>query len=169
MKDLYKELLDLKTPEAERFLSKFQQVSHPSGFQLCKEGEPQKEAFVIKSGKIRRMKLNKSSNSQVEIDSMGEGDTIGFLHLFNADNCFATLECVGDCQLLKLTQDELKSFLNENPAFAMVLLAVLSRKLRTSEKLLTAIHRISAETDSKIRVAVFDSSKYVVIRTRFPH
>jgi len=130
---------------------------------LIKEGEPQTRAFILDKGKIARKKANQSNSQQqsIELDFAESGDTLGLLHLFGSDGCFATLECVEDSSVREISQSAFKDFLMKEPEFSFELMSLLGKKIRQQSKILSALRTNEGNSEGKIKVAVFDSSSWL--------
>lgn len=103
------------------------------GDELFHEGDPGDKLYVIAEGKI---KLGRTSSDGREnlLALLGPGEMFGELSLFDPGPRTATATAVAETQLLALTNEQLRTVLNEHPSAAMTLLAALARRLRRTNE-----------------------------------
>lgn len=128
--------------EHRSFLSCFGKFLRPEvGATLITEGEKQDSLYVILSGNLHIVSV--VDGRQVLIASLGEGDALGEVNLFDPGNASASVIVRGSGLIWSLTRDELESFVEADPAAGVSvfkgLLGQVSRRIRSmNEKLATA-------------------------------
>lgn len=128
--------------EHRSFLACFGKFHRPdAGVVLITEGEQQDSLYMILQGHLHI--VSEVEGRQVLIASLGEGDAIGEVNLFDPGNASASVIVRSPSVIWSLTRDELDAFVEADPAVGMAvfrgLLAQVSRRIRSmNEKLAQA-------------------------------
>ena len=98
------------------------------GTVIIDQGQLGRDAFVILSGSVvvRR--------NRRRIATLGEGDVIGEMSLFDVGPRTATAICDRDCTLFVLDQRRLLTLLDERPGIATKLLGALAGRIRSVDR-----------------------------------
>lgn len=98
-----------------------------AGDVLCREGAPGHDFFVIVEGEA---KVDRGGRV---VAQLGPGDSFGELALLDRGPRSATVTAETDMRLLRLAELDFSAVLDEVPALAHKLLAVLAQRLREAE------------------------------------
>lgn len=98
----------------------------PAGKELCAEGHPGEEFFVLVDGEVRVTVDGK------EIATVGAGGYVGELALLDAGPRLATVTTTRPTRVLVLSRREFNSLLFDSPSVTLQILHGLGRRLRES-------------------------------------
>jgi len=131
--------------EHRAFLACFGKFIRPQpGDILIAEGDCQESLYVIVSGTLHI--VSSAAERQVLLATLGEGDSIGEINLFDPATASATAIARSSGLIWALSREELEAFLVADPAAGVVvlrgLLRQVSKRIRSmNEKLATAEER----------------------------
>jgi len=135
------------SPEHRAFLACFGKFLRPqNGEVLITEGERQNSLYVILSGTQHIVYC--VAGRQVLVATLGEGDSMGEINLFDPDKASATAISRGPGFVWSLSREELDAFLDADPVAGVsvlrCLLGQVSKRLRSmNDKLASAEVRAS--------------------------
>jgi len=135
------------SPEYRAFLACFGRFLRPkSGDVLIKEGDPQESLYMILSGILHI--ISEGTERQMLLATLGEGDSFGEINLFDPGTASASAVFRSGGLVWVLSRDELKAFLEADPAAGVSVLQGLlhqasSRIRHMNEKLADAEQRAS--------------------------
>ncbi len=135
------------SPEHRAFLACFGKYHRPgAGDVLINEGEKQNSLYIVLHGSLHI--VTEVEGRQVLIASLGKGDAIGEVNLFDPGNASASVIVRSPSLIWSLTKEELDAFTEADPVACIEvfrgLLAQVSRRIRTmNEKLADADKRSS--------------------------
>jgi CRP/FNR family cyclic AMP-dependent transcriptional regulator len=135
------------TSEHRAFLACFGRFLRPnSGDVLIKQGEPQESLYMILAGILHI--ISDVDDRQMLLAALGEGDSIGEVNLFDPGTASASAVFRSNGLVWVLSRDELKAFLEADPAAGVAVLQGLlhqaaSRIRHMNEKLADAEQRAS--------------------------
>jgi CRP-like cAMP-binding protein len=98
------------------------------------EGDPGAALYIIESGAVA-VRLSSYEGKEVVLALLGRGDVLGELALLDGEPRSADAVARESTQLLALQRDDFLRFLTASPPAAISLLAVLSRRLRRTDRL----------------------------------
>lgn len=116
----------LDRTEADRFLGRATLVRAAPGDRIVREGEAGDTLFVILSG-LAEVTLDEAPDRPVGI--LGAGDTFGEVGFLTAQPRIASVVARAPCELVVLSGDFLRRFIEREPAIAAKVLLNLSRTL----------------------------------------
>lgn len=116
----------LDRAEAERFVGRATLVRANVGDRIVVEGEPGDTLFVILSG-LAEVALEHGAKGPVAV--LGAGDTFGEMSFLTAKPRSATVVARAPCELIVLSGEFLRHFIEREPATAAKILLNLSRGL----------------------------------------
>jgi CRP-like cAMP-binding protein len=116
----------LDRADADRFLAKATLVRASPGDHIVREGEPGDTLFVILSG-LAEVLLAEAPDRPVGM--LGAGDTFGEVGFLTARPRIASVVARAPCELVVLSGDFLRGFIEREPAIAAKILLNLSRAL----------------------------------------
>lgn len=128
--------------EHRSFLACFGKYHRPdSGTILITEGEKQDSLYIILHGNLHI--VTETEGRQVLIASLGAGEAIGEVNLFDPGNASASVIVRSPSLIWSLTREELEAFIDSDPEACISvfrgLLAQISRRIRSmNEKLANA-------------------------------
>jgi CRP-like cAMP-binding protein len=93
------------------------------------QGDPGTSLYVVEAGQVKVV-LTSPDGKELVLNVFGSGDIFGEMALLDGEPRSADAVAQEDCLLLVLQRDDFLRFLEERPAVAISLLAILSRKLR---------------------------------------
>ncbi|MFN2463539.1 MAG: Crp/Fnr family transcriptional regulator [Candidatus Dormibacteria bacterium] len=106
--------------------------SYRKGSVLLVEGESSERVAVLTEGRVKVF-VNTDDGREVVLSMRGPGELIGELSFLDGAPRSATAAAVEDVRAAILSSAEFKSFLASRPAVALVLLQMLSRRLREAD------------------------------------
>lgn len=133
--------------EYRSFLACFGKYHRPdAGTTLITEGEPQDSLFIVLQGSLHI--VTEVDGRQVLIATLGAGDAIGEVNLFDPGNASASVIVRSPSLIWSLTRQELDAFVEADPVACIAvfrgLLAQVSRRIRSmNEKLANADQKSS--------------------------
>jgi CRP/FNR family transcriptional regulator len=105
----------------------------PRGDALFAEGDPGDALHVLIDGKVKICRTAPDGRENV-VAVLGPGDLLGELSLFDAQPRAASAVAVADTTLATLPDRDFRSWLDEHPAAALVLLEALAVRLRQTNE-----------------------------------
>ena len=96
---------------------------------IFSEGDPGTGFYVVISGQVKIYKSSIEGREQI-LHFFGPGELFGEVPVFEGKNFPASAEAMEDSKVFYFNRDSMISLLKKNPAIAMNLLSVLSRRLR---------------------------------------
>ncbi len=139
-----KSKFDLSGKQVDEFSKQF-----PSGSNVCEQGDPGDELFILRSGKLKVF-INDNPIAVIE-DS---GSVIGEMALLLGEVRTATLQSIDDNTILTVVNKKnLKEFAESQPAFLMNISIDLSRRLISNCTIvndLTEIIEQNKKTDTNL-------------------
>jgi CRP/FNR family transcriptional regulator, cyclic AMP receptor protein len=108
--------------EVERF------ASEASIFQI---GDPGDAVYIISSGEVEIFFRN-DTGEQIILERSGKGDFFGEISFLDGGSRSASVRATADTEVLRLDREELAKFLESRPQAAMLLVAAMGRRLRTT-------------------------------------
>jgi CRP/FNR family cyclic AMP-dependent transcriptional regulator len=133
--------------EHRSFLATYGRFLRPQpGEVLISAGEPQESLYVILAGSVHI--TSEVNGRAMLLASLGSGDSIGEINLFDPATASATAVCRSAALVWALSHEELDSFvtadLEAGVAVQQGLLALMARRIRSmNDKLATAEQRVS--------------------------
>jgi CRP-like cAMP-binding protein len=113
--------------ELKRIRSAFTELRVKAGKELCKEGEPGREFFVILEGTAEVIRGGK------RVNTLGPGQFFGELALLDRRPRTATVRAATDMTVLVLAQREFHGLLARIPTLTKKLLEALAGRLRAAD------------------------------------
>ena len=143
--------------EAAESLIKQMSAKHMErGDVLFHEGDPGDRLYVIGEGKV---KLGRSSVDGREnlLAILGPGEMFGELSLFDPGPRTATATAVAETQVLALSTEQLREYLQGRPQVALTLLAALARRLRRTNESLADL--VFTDVPGRVAKALLDLAR----------
>jgi hypothetical protein len=106
-----------------------EETDYPAGEIVIREGEPGETLYLIIKGEVSVIK-GLDSDSEIELDRIGEGDYFGEMALFEDIERTASIKTETDSRLLMLHKQEFKQIVREYPQIALEICKVLSLRIR---------------------------------------
>ncbi len=97
---------------------------------LFSEGEKSRSMYLIKKGAIRL--FMKKGNSNVEVDTVREGQILGELAFLDGNPRSLSGEALGPCELIEISGDTFLETLAKAPEWLKILLKTVVGRLRTT-------------------------------------
>ena len=113
-------LSELQPASFSRVLSTVRVLRLPHGAAVVREGEPGTSFFLVAAGNVRVFATD-ALGKQTELARLGEGAIFGELALVAAQPRSASVEVVGEADLLELGADALRAAAGELPQLAEAL------------------------------------------------
>jgi CRP/FNR family transcriptional regulator, cyclic AMP receptor protein len=98
------------------------------GETIFKEGEPAKELYIIQSGKVEIQVGNRL------LDTLEANDIFGEMALIDGAPRSATATAKTDVALVPMSRKEFLSLVTKAPTFALDVMGMLARRLRTANR-----------------------------------
>ncbi|MBC8059912.1 MAG: Crp/Fnr family transcriptional regulator [Clostridiaceae bacterium] len=123
--------------------------AYKKGDILCSEGEKSDTLFIINEGGVKLSKLTKDGKEQI-VHIFTSGDFFGELSLFSSGQTYNfDVYAISDLKICTLTKKDMDKILISNPAIALKLLEVITKRLTQTENLAQNL----ATKDAEIRIA----------------
>lgn len=110
--------------------------SFGSGENVFREGDQSDTCYVVRSGQARAIREHTDGRS-ITLATFGPGDIFGELAIFDEEHRSATVEALGDTEVIAILAGDMRRMLREHPDIAVKLLGALSRRLRETNERLT--------------------------------
>ena len=120
----------LSVSELAAIASVTEEVVHPIGTVVIKEGEPGETMYMIIKGEVSVIK-GKKEGLEIELDRIRTGDYFGEMALFEDVVRSATIRTEEETRLLVLHKREFTEIVREYPQIALHICKVLSQRIRT--------------------------------------
>ncbi|MFQ5957238.1 MAG: diguanylate cyclase domain-containing protein [Candidatus Brocadiales bacterium] len=126
----------------------FLRTTYKDGDIIVKEGTKSREMYIIQAGKVKVVKG--SGNEEIELGVLHEGDIFGEMGLLDTKPRSATVKAVGKAKVLAIDRGVLLKRIEEDPAFALVIMRNMGQKIRGTNTLLSAaLEMLKTVQDSK--------------------
>jgi CRP/FNR family transcriptional regulator, cyclic AMP receptor protein len=113
------------TPEGlQEIAGIVEEVDVPAGRVLTHEGRHEGYFFIVVSGTVR------VERGERTINTLGPGDFLGEIALFDGGPRTATATTESECRLLSLTNDRFALLLDASPSIRSAVLEAVGRRLR---------------------------------------
>ena len=99
---------------------------------LFQDGDVAQSVYIVKRGELIAFKGK--GYSQVILGKISPGEFVGEMAHFNSEPRSATVQAVGDCELIEIPMGTLDMVLFSKPAWSRALVATLSRRLKKSNQ-----------------------------------
>ncbi len=103
--------------------------SHAAGESIFTEGDRAAGLNIVFSGRVKIFKLASNGKEQI-LHIMGPGEPFAEVPVFQGGHYPASAEAIEASRVLFIPRDGLTDMIRRNPALALDMLAVLSRRLR---------------------------------------
>ena len=104
-----------------------------AGQVVFREGDQSDTCYVVCAGACRAIREHIDGRT-ITLAQFGPGDIFGELAMFVDETRSATVEAVGDVELVALLAGDMRRFLREHDDIALKLLAALGRRLRVANE-----------------------------------
>ena len=104
--------------------------TYKAGDVIFREGDPAEELFIVKSGKVEIRLGNRL------LDTLGDLSIFGEMALIDHGPRSATAVAVADSTLVPVTEKQFLSMVGRTPYFALNVMRVLVKRLRTSNSVI---------------------------------
>ena len=123
----------LEEAELERFSRVAVPRSYPSGTRVFHEGDHSDACYIVRSGSFR-VTREYSDGRAITLATIGPGDIFGELAMFDGEVRSASVEALGDGELLALPAGDVRALLSRHPEITVKLVAALVRRLRAANE-----------------------------------
>jgi CRP-like cAMP-binding protein len=118
--------------------------SFPAKSQLMRQGGVARSLHVIVSGRVRLERWHPALRVPMELDELGPGDVIGEQGLLDGQPHSDTVTAIDDTETIELDSAAVAGMVLLFPDASEVLLAAVSRRLRSPAELIERMARIDA-------------------------
>ncbi|MCP4546490.1 MAG: Crp/Fnr family transcriptional regulator [bacterium] len=105
------------------------------GAYLYLEGADCSGLFILQRGRIKLSRLQ-DSGREITISIIEEGDIFGLECLEGSEFREANAQAMEDCQIVAISHERMRNLLDDQPRLGMVLLRIMSEKLRDSRQVI---------------------------------
>lgn len=105
---------------------------YAKGDSLFNEGNQSERVMVLLEGRAKVARATEDGKEAM-LALRGPGDLLGEMSVFDGEPHSASATALEDCEALVLTRTEFTSFLEEHPRAALVLLSMLTQRLRDAD------------------------------------
>ena len=106
--------------------------SHADGSVIFSENEPADALFLVLDGEVALSLRGEALSTE------GRGALIGEMAIIGDTRRSASATAIGEVRLARLTPDEFRELVADNPEFSLHAMAELARRLRAVDRLLSA-------------------------------
>jgi CRP/FNR family transcriptional regulator len=124
---------DLEQGELERFSQVAVPRSFPTGTRVFHEGDRSDACYIVRSGSFRVTREH-SDGRAITLATLGPGDIFGELAMLDGEVRSASVEALGDGELLALPGGEDRALLARHPDITVKLVGALVRRLRAANE-----------------------------------
>lgn len=103
--------------------------SFPGGTRVFHEGDHSDACYIVRSGSFRVTREH-SDGRAITLANLGPGDIFGELAMLDGEVRSASVEALGDGELLALPATDVRALLARHPGITVKLVAALTRRLR---------------------------------------
>jgi len=114
--------------ELSRIAQLAEEIEVPAGRVLIRQGDPGREAFVIRDGRAKATVRGKKSVQ------LGPGECFGEMALLDAAPRSATVTAESDMRLLVLDSRQFSTLLEDQPNIGRRVLAAVGERVRNAER-----------------------------------
>jgi CRP/FNR family transcriptional regulator len=124
---------ELEPGELERFSQVAVPRSFPDGTRVFHEGDHSDACYIVRTGNFRVTREH-SDGRAITLANLGPGDIFGELAMLDGEVRSASVEALGDGELLALPAGDVRALLARHPAITVKLVAALTRRLRLANE-----------------------------------
>jgi CRP/FNR family transcriptional regulator len=124
---------DLDAPDLERFSRVAIARAFPGGTRVFHEGDQSDACYIVRSGSFRVTREH-SDGRAITLANLGPGDIFGELAMLDGEVRSASVEALGDGELLALPAIDVRALLARHPEITVKLIAALVRRLRAANE-----------------------------------
>jgi CRP/FNR family transcriptional regulator, cyclic AMP receptor protein len=124
---------DLEEGELERFSRVAVPRSYPDNTRVFHEGDHSDACYIVRSGSFRVTREH-SDGRAITLANLGPGDIFGELAMLDGEVRSASVEAIGDGELLALPASDVRALLGRNPEITVKLVGALARRLRLANE-----------------------------------
>ncbi|HKG35379.1 MAG TPA: Crp/Fnr family transcriptional regulator [Solirubrobacterales bacterium] len=124
---------ELGPAELERFSQVAVPRSFPAGTRVFHEGDQSDACYIVRSGNFRVTREH-SDGRAITLANLGPGDIFGELAMLDGEVRSASVEALGDGELLALPAIDVRSLLSRHPDITVKLVGALTRRLRMANE-----------------------------------
>jgi CRP/FNR family cyclic AMP-dependent transcriptional regulator len=141
-------LLDLLGEELRRELTALgRRSAFPKGTRLMHEGEPGNRVMFVLDGHVKTSSTT-SHGQEIVLSFCGRGDVLGELSFLDGQSRSSSVTAIEPVDVLIVSGERFKSFLESNPQAAMTLINAVSRRFRDAD--LKRIQFAASDTTGRV-------------------
>jgi len=107
-------------------------VTFPAGTKVVEMGERGRSLFLITEGQVSV--IYPSRTTDFELARLGPGEFFGEMALLNDEPRSATVQSVGEIEVLTLQKEDFRRIVQDSPGVALTLLEALSVRIRNADE-----------------------------------
>lgn len=143
--DLLAKTVKLSEADTELCLQYLEPVSYPKNRILEAEGKIPRYLYFVVSGFVRLFYYNDKGDEVTTHINCPPGFITSYTHFANQTPSTENLECVTECDLLRIKKQELDHLIQQSPAFRDFSIIVFQQSLAYNEKRAKDLATLSAE------------------------
>jgi CRP-like cAMP-binding protein len=124
---------ELSRDELSRIAAVAVPRSFPKGVRVFHEGDDSDACYIVRSGDLRVTREH-SDGRAIALATLAGGDIFGELAMLDGGARSASVETLGDSELLALPASDMRRLLAEHPDIAVKLIVALVRRLRETNE-----------------------------------
>jgi CRP/FNR family transcriptional regulator, cyclic AMP receptor protein len=124
---------ELSRSELERIADVAIPRAFPKGVRVFHEGDHSDACYIVRTGSFRVTREH-SDGRAITLANLGPGDIFGELAMLDGEVRSASVEALGDGQLLALPAGDVRALLGRHPEITVKLVAALVRRLRMANE-----------------------------------
>ena len=107
---------------------------------IIREGETGDRVYCLLSGEVKVLKCIEGLNDLIEVARLPDGSTFGEMELIDMQARSATIEALGECRTVSLSNKDLLHILHDNQHIFTIIMMNLARDL--SRRIRTLDHKL---------------------------
>lgn len=120
---------DLDKEHIEELAFFASELTFKRGQVIFSEGEQARGFYILTKGRVKVFKVSPEGKEQI-LHILGPGEPLGEVAVFAGERFPAGAEAMEECTILFLPKDAFAGLIKKEPAVALKMLAVLSKRLR---------------------------------------
>jgi len=124
---------ELTPDETSALKDKSRPRRYPKGSTLFNEGESSDRVVIVTEGQVK-VSFFTDDGREILLGVRGPGELLGEMSAIDGEPRSATATALEPAEALVMTAEDFKSFITDNPRVGLLLLQMLSRRLRDADR-----------------------------------
>jgi len=150
---------NLSPEEFTKIYEKLRSVKIPNGVRICREGESGDSIFIIAQGEVEITKRNEQGEERL-LARLGPGSFFGEFGYFTDSNRHASVEAVGDVELLEIEKAEMDQIIASYPPVKEVMLKFYKERVLENLLVMSPLTAILSVDDRAKLISKFQFQEF---------